>query len=283
MKLANGSWNGLLGLIQRKEAELTSEALTMSPSRTELVDFIAPIKFDKQYLITKRSDVFELNWNSFLLPFSSGIWLAVISIMLVLGITLWVTYKITYKWVGKSEAANPYAFHDVLFYIFGSFCQQGHDKTPDSMSGRVVYLVSYLTAVVLLAGYSAALISYLTLRKPVIPFTTFEGLLKDNSYKFGVTPFSSAYSYFEVTKDPLLKKLYRKFLRYPIELPPTTKDGLHRVCKDYKFTYLSSLDDVDETRKKLSCHLVPVNRAYIPGSRAMAVAKNSPYLGIFSH
>ncbi|KAJ9589166.1 hypothetical protein L9F63_028050 [Diploptera punctata] len=260
MKLANGSWNGLLGLIQRKEAELTSEALTMSPSRTELVDFIAPIKFDKQYLITKRSDVFELNWNSFLLPFSSGIWLAVISIMLVLGITLWVTYKITYKWVGKSEAANPYAFHDVLFYIFGSFCQQGHDKTPDSMSGRVVYLVSYLTAVVLLAGYSAALISYLTLRKPV-------NLLQR----------------LKVTKDPLLKKLYRKFLRYPIELPPTTKDGLHRVCKDYKFTYLSSLDDVDETRKKLSCHLVPVNRAYIPGSRAMAVAKNSPYLGIFSH
>ena len=86
----------------------------------------------------------------------------------------------------------------ILKCLFGV---EGTDRTPMSTSGRVVYLVSYLTAVVLLAGYSAALISYLTLRKPVIPFTTFEGLLRDDTYKFELLPFSSMHSYFEVSTD----------------------------------------------------------------------------------
>jgi hypothetical protein len=53
--------------------------------------------------------------------------------------------------------------------------------------------------VVLLASYSASLISYLTVRRPNLPFSTFSEFLEDGSFGLGVHRFSSLPSFFEVT------------------------------------------------------------------------------------
>lgn len=51
---------------------------------------------------------------------------------------------------------------------------------------RTIHLITYLTATTILAAYSAALISFLTVKTAYLPFTTMEGLIKDNTYKIGV-------------------------------------------------------------------------------------------------
>jgi len=63
---------------------------------------------------------------------------------------------------------------------------------------RMVHFVIHITAVVILAAYSAALISFLTLKTFVMPFTTMEGLLKDKTYRFGVIGDSADFSFFKV-------------------------------------------------------------------------------------
>jgi hypothetical protein len=62
----------------------------------------------------------------------------------------------------------------------------------------MVHFVIHITAVVILAAYSAALISFLTLKTFVMPFTTMEGLLKDKTYRFGVIGDSADFSFFRV-------------------------------------------------------------------------------------
>ena len=49
-----------------------------------------------------------------------------------------------------------------------------------------MYAVAHFTVAVLLAAYSAFLISYLTLRRPVLPFNSFSELLNDSTYQLGV-------------------------------------------------------------------------------------------------
>lgn len=49
-----------------------------------------------------------------------------------------------------------------------------------------MYAVAHLTAAVLLAAYSAFLISYLTFRRPVLPFNSFSELLNDSTYQLGM-------------------------------------------------------------------------------------------------
>jgi hypothetical protein len=79
------------------------------------------------------------------------------------------------------------------FYFF-----TGHDFTPKSSSCRLVYLTAYLTAVILLSAYSAALISFLTKKSIALPFRNLQGLLKDGTYKLGVRENSAEYRMFEV-------------------------------------------------------------------------------------
>jgi hypothetical protein len=62
-----------------------------------------------------------------------------------------------------------------------------------------VFVTAYLTGVFLLGSYSAAFITHLTLRDPVLPFTDFAGLLKDGSYRLGMAQNSAQLEYFKVS------------------------------------------------------------------------------------
>lgn len=129
---------------------------------------------------------------------------------------------------------SPSRFTEILFFITGAFCSQGNfapfsfqinapilklciiffkciiiitkcnilpgmqQSTLDPV--RMVHLVTYLTAVIILAAYSAALISFLTVNTFVMPFTTMEGLLKDGSFRCGVIGNSAYYAFLQVVK-----------------------------------------------------------------------------------
>lgn len=63
---------------------------------------------------------------------------------------------------------------------------------------RMMHLAIHLSAVVIVAAYSAALISFLAVKTFVMPFKTMDGLLKDGTYRFGVVGDSADYSFFQV-------------------------------------------------------------------------------------
>lgn len=70
---------------------------------------------------------------------------------------------------------------------------------------RMINVVIHLTGVIMLAAYSAALISFLAIKVFVMPFTSMEGLLEDGSYKFGVVRDSADYSFFQVKFHTLFR------------------------------------------------------------------------------
>jgi hypothetical protein len=74
----------------------------------------------------------------------------------------------------------------------------GQDSTPKSWPCRTVYLTSYLVGVVLLAAYSAALISFLTVKRTVLPFETLHDMLGDETYNLYV-PSGNEISFFRVS------------------------------------------------------------------------------------
>lgn len=41
--LDNGSWNGIVGVLQREEADASIESLTMTSSRWQAIDLVSPL------------------------------------------------------------------------------------------------------------------------------------------------------------------------------------------------------------------------------------------------
>jgi hypothetical protein len=68
------------------------------------------------------------------------------------------------------------------------------------MSIRVLFLGAHMTTVVLLAAYSAGLISSLTVETKVLPFSTFEELLRVGTHMAGFVNNSAAMGMFNVRR-----------------------------------------------------------------------------------
>ncbi|KAJ4428518.1 hypothetical protein ANN_24560 [Periplaneta americana] len=159
----------------------------------------------------------------------------------------------------------------------------GHDITPRSTSCRLVYITAYLTALVLLAAYSAALISSLTVYSSNLPFSDLEGLLKENSYKVGVV--SESEMFYTVSDDTdvgIFKDVYSRMLLDQENFPTTTLDGLHRVCK-MKFAFMAYPESVLPLIRKVNCSIVPLPYKSYPISLAIAFRANNPYIDFFSY
>jgi hypothetical protein len=77
-------------------------------------------------------------------------------------------------------------------------CVTGQPEVFKNTSGRVVILTSYMTSLVLLAAYSAFLISSLAVQRQDLPFRDLQSLLYDGSYKLGVLRNSSQFNILSV-------------------------------------------------------------------------------------
>jgi len=104
-----------------------------------------------------------------------------------------------YQWIPGHFVGTATSFSPGLRDKFGQSDPMstsrfaGHDITPRSTSCRLVYITTYFTALVLLAAYSAALISSLTVYRSNLPFQDLEGILRDRTYKLGVVDKSEMY------------------------------------------------------------------------------------------
>ena len=77
-------------------------------------------------------------------------------------------------------------------------CVTGQPDEFKSTSSRIVIFTTCMTSLVLLAAYSAFLISSLAVQPRDLPFTGLQGLLYDGSYRLGVERNSAAFNFFNV-------------------------------------------------------------------------------------
>jgi hypothetical protein len=80
-------------------------------------------------------------------------------------------------------------------------CCSGEKPGLAFISIMAICVITDLLVVVLQASYSASLVSYLTARRPKLPFNSFSEFLQDGSFGLGVHRFSSLPSFFEVVTN----------------------------------------------------------------------------------
>lgn len=191
----------------------------------------------------KRPTSSAVKWTAYSDPFYAGIWISLLVAMLISSAFIWICFKASPKRDTCDSDTICSSFTETFFYVFGAICAQGmifhsynfslrnsfHLPNFKCFSGfrcnnqtsfnyistllgddevkldpiRMINLVVHITGVIILAAYSAALISFLAVKTFTMPFTSMEGLLEDGSYKFGVIRDSADYGFFQVLHLPL--------------------------------------------------------------------------------
>ncbi|PSN29052.1 hypothetical protein C0J52_28188, partial [Blattella germanica] len=212
----------------------------------------------------RKPDQQEVEWRTFLTPFSSGIWYTTVVYLIVTAVGLDVTHhfsKIYSQTEINQKDMSAFSFKNSLFYVYGLLCQQ----------------------VVLLANYSATLISFLTVRIEKLPFEDLEGLYADGTYKYGTQGKSAQYFYYKDSNNTFIRQLYEKTMASdPGNFPELKLDGLRRVC-DMKYGFYTNYDTAMSFRKKLSCKIVILPHELTTVPLSIILYKNSPYRRFFNH
>ncbi|XP_039314127.1 uncharacterized protein LOC105207569 [Solenopsis invicta] len=279
MCLPNGSCTGALGMLKNNDADLAAMQFMMTTERLDVISLTQPLFVTKYRVYIKRSTTTDVKWNAYMSPFSENIWSAICSII-VLSTGFIVFVQKLFAFMLPYLRNDRWKIPEILLFILGAFCNQG-TKPSTLNSIRLIQLVIHLLAVVIVAAYSAFLISYLAVKTFVMPFTTMDGLLQDKTYRFGVIKDSADYDMLQDSTDRTLRMLFDQLVLKETDLPSNDLDSLSRVCREKKYSVMTLDNMVILLQPQINCKVEPLD-VIMSCCLSMGLPSNNPYLRIIN-
>ncbi|XP_047349701.1 uncharacterized protein LOC124949128 [Vespa velutina] len=273
--LKEKTWSGAVGELYAGRADISISDFSITSARLNAVDFTLPLLLSKKCLYIREPEIFAIKWSSFFLTFSYSIWIAIL-VILIVGSILLIFLKIQ----NGTDRNVGHLLSDNFLEIWGIFCQQGLADFSDRSSLRIAYFSILLSAVVLSAAYSAALISFLTSTVHILPFRSLESFAEDGTYQLSVFRGTSDYDMFVNSKNPLEKKLMKLMIEEE-KLTTNVEEGFKRVCKNRKLAMYSSEEVQKIVNLKIPCNLASIETGRVD-SLAMILSKNNPFTDVIN-
>lgn len=152
--MGNGTFSGIMGLLQRREVEFGITASFMRPERITLIDRTAETLPFKSRIFFRQPPLPTVT-NIFILPFSRGVWLCVLA-FIGLSILAIAAQKAVTKKSLLLEGTTT---------VLGALCQQGHESSMnqgiENISARIVFWTVFLSSLFLFTSHSAFIVALL--------------------------------------------------------------------------------------------------------------------------
>ncbi len=167
----NGTWNGLVGMGQRKEVDLVAAALSVTLLRSQVVSYAVPFIETRSTLIVRNPSHFggergEVNLTAFLSVFTPSAWLLLAVMLLVIMSVYFAALLLT-----AGDGNLPRSTHEIFLSSVAFGCRAFLQlDLPDGGSRHHYYKVLLLAvvscAMTVVACYEGMLMSFMTLRIP---------------------------------------------------------------------------------------------------------------------
>nr|XP_012230506.1 PREDICTED: uncharacterized protein LOC105676878 [Linepithema humile] len=154
------------------------------------------LKF-KYALFVQSNDAIIAKWR-YIGIFSRSLWIVSLTMIACIACCIMGMYRfkkfmcINYKDCDDELASPSFNF----LCILGSFCGQGFQKIPKSLSLQLIILSNLMMGMLLTCGFSSTLISCLASKENTIPLANLEDVAIKRTHSLCVRNKSSAYTYF---------------------------------------------------------------------------------------
>ncbi|XP_005102071.2 glutamate receptor ionotropic, kainate 3 [Aplysia californica] len=244
-----GVWNGLVGALQNKTADLAAAALTASARRSQVIHLSPPFMIGGFRVLYKIPDSWNPQENTVTLlkPFSPGLWVLIVFMFLLTSCSLYAIGRFSpyedVAFVGRTATYDGLTLPNSLLYTFSTLLWQGYTSAPKSISGRILTSVWWVFAVLTVGAYIAGLCVTLFKVSPEIrtlPFSTVDEMSRQSKVGIMVVGKSSAYRYLENSSGRVERRIFARLQADPSELVmKSTGEALEKMTKsDGKFALL---------------------------------------------
>ncbi|XP_023239055.1 glutamate receptor ionotropic, delta-2-like [Centruroides sculpturatus] len=156
-KSENGSLTGIVGQLQRKEADVSINPLYVTFEYIGSIDYSSQISFVYVKFITKVPEE-KSNWSSIVRPFQIQIWLLIFGSFLVFGLVL--NKIINLEDADLQPQMSP---SNVYWFLFGIFVYQGGNiRNVNRIRSRFLIGIWLSSIIILVSCYTGTLKSFMT-------------------------------------------------------------------------------------------------------------------------
>ncbi|XP_021919064.1 glutamate receptor 1-like isoform X1 [Zootermopsis nevadensis] len=293
-----GGWDGMVGELIRKEADIAIASMTITSERERVIDFSKPFMSLGISIMIKKPVKQKPGVFSFLNPLSKEIWVCVIFSYVGVSIVLFIVSRFSpYEWrllhygddaghqhpgVGASPSvpstvANDFSILNSLWFALGAFMQQGCDISPRSISGRIVGSVWWFFTLILISSYTANLAAFLTVERMVAPINSPEDLASQTEVQYGTLYHGSTWDFFRKSQITLYSKMWEFMSSRKHVFVRTYDEGIKRVrTSKGKYALLIESPKNDYINEREPCDTMKVGRNLDAKGFGVATPLGSP-------
>ena len=171
----------MVGQLARKEADVAAP-ITLSYERSFYITLMdLPVFFQQEVVVYHKPEPISMSFEMLTKPFSFSVWLAFAGIVITTVIVFHIAQNILRHQQDRQFKS------DCAAYVLRTTLNQGATWSPPYSSSRIIYCFYTLGWLILVSTYTAYLVSFLSVKKEVVPFTTMSELAANNEYNLGTT------------------------------------------------------------------------------------------------
>ncbi|XP_063720364.1 glutamate receptor ionotropic, kainate 2-like isoform X2 [Symsagittifera roscoffensis] len=277
-KQADGSWNGMVGELQRGEADLAVAPLTINYQRQDDIDFSTPYMNLGISILFRRREDRTPSIFSFLMPLHMNIWMYLIVAYIAMSFVLFVLSRFTplERELPDDPTVPKLTLSNSFWFSAGAMMQQGSEIVPMATSTRIVAVGWYVFTLIIFCSYTANLAAFLTVTRMETPIQDVEDLAQQSLIKYGTLSSSSSYAFFQNSQLPTYVRMFQFMERHsPYSYVTSTQQGIERVQQeDYAFFMESTMIEYQVSQL---CNLTQVGSPLDSKFYGIGLRKGSPY------
>ncbi|XP_076031725.1 putative glutamate receptor isoform X2 [Oratosquilla oratoria] len=278
----NGSWTGLVGDVVDGRADVIVAYLSLTFSRAQAVDYSTLLlKFSYRIFVRPSEDTSFL-WTAYTRPFSSGLWALTMVTLLFFAVSGWIISLKTTR-PRQKELRRSYAlrvFLEAGLLSWASITQQGWSENVDTLPKRIMFWTAYMTGVILVASYSATLVSFLTVGKTEVPFDSVDTLIQHDKYRLGILKGSVLQEIFE--SDQFRYVWDKAIAPHSDTVAMSYGELRERTLKDSNFVFVGTYE-IQRLDFTGACIFQAAKQHIAYNDGALGWRKGSPYVHIFDY
>ncbi|CAH1738067.1 unnamed protein product [Aphis gossypii] len=152
--LGNGSFGGLIGLLQNEAIDFSATGVLIRTDRMSVIDFAVGIVELRTAAMFRQPSLSSVH-NILLLPFTTDVWIGICATFCVFVFTLMFLMRVN-NYLGEKKYGSLNV-PEIVTLVHGAICQQGFNSTLTLISIRVVIAVLFFTSVFFYTSYSASI------------------------------------------------------------------------------------------------------------------------------
>ncbi|XP_026319013.1 glutamate receptor ionotropic, kainate 2-like [Hyposmocoma kahamanoa] len=284
-------WNGLIGQLLDKKADLAVCDLTITEQRKNVVDFSVPIMSLGISILYIQERQVSPDTFSFLYPYSIDVWMYIGTAYCIVSVVLYLCARISpADWENPQpcdkdpeELENIWNFKNCAWLTMGSIMTQGCDILPKAFGSRWVCSMWWFFAMIVCQSYIAQLSASMTSALENEPLNGVEDLPNQNKIRFGAIKGGSTLEFFKRSKDKTYKTIYEVMSKNPALLVKTNDEGEKRVISgNGKYAFFMESSNIDYKLKR-NCNLKKVGDLLDSKDYGIAMPANSPFRKIINN